>query len=109
MTKFEGFTPGVRTWFEGLQADNSREYFAANRDFFELSIRGQMEALLGELAERFGGQVKVFRQNRDVRFSPDKSPYRPTRTASSTGPSSPSRACTRRSPRTVLSLAAATT
>ena len=76
MTKFEGFTPEVQTWFEGLQADNSREYFAANRDFFELSIRGQMEALLGELAERFGGQVKMFRQNRDVRFSPDKSPYK---------------------------------
>jgi uncharacterized protein (TIGR02453 family) len=76
MTKFEGFVPEVRTWFEGLQADNSREYFAANRDFFELSIRGQMEALLGELAERFGGQVKMFRQNRDVRFSPDKSPYK---------------------------------
>ena len=76
MTKFDGFTPEVRTWFEGLQADNSREYFAANRDFYELRIRGQMEALLGELAERFGGQVKMFRQNRDVRFSPDKSPYK---------------------------------
>ena len=76
MTKFEGFTPEVRSWFEGLQADNSREYFAANRDFFERSIRGQMEALLDELAARSGGQVKMFRQNRDVRFSPDKSPYK---------------------------------
>ena len=63
-------------WFESLEADNSREYFAANRDFFVLSIRGQMEALLGELAERFGGRVKMFRQNRDVRFSADKSPYK---------------------------------
>ena len=35
-----------------------------------------MEALLGELSETFGGEVRMFRQNRDVRFSPDKSPYK---------------------------------
>src|SRR5690242_14700810 len=35
-----------------------------------------MEALLTELSERFGGEVKMFRQNRDIRFSPDKSPYK---------------------------------
>jgi uncharacterized protein (TIGR02453 family) len=76
MTKFEGFEPGVRAWFTGLEANNSREYFAAHRDFYEQSIRGQMEALLEELSEKLGGQVKMFRQNRDVRFSPDKSPYK---------------------------------
>lgn len=76
MTKFQGFGPDVQTWFEGLEADNSKEYFAARRDFFEESIRGQMEALLIELSETFGGEVKMFRQNRDIRFSPDKSPYK---------------------------------
>ncbi|HEX8856252.1 MAG TPA: DUF2461 domain-containing protein [Thermoleophilaceae bacterium] len=76
MTKFEGFGPDVRKWFQGLEADNSREYFVASRDFFEESIRGQMEALLTELSEKFGGEVKMFRQNRDIRFSPDKSPYK---------------------------------
>jgi uncharacterized protein (TIGR02453 family) len=35
-----------------------------------------MEALLTELSEKFGGEVKLFRQNRDIRFSPDKSPYK---------------------------------
>jgi uncharacterized protein (TIGR02453 family) len=76
MTQFEGFPPKVRTWFKGLEADNSREYFAASRQFFEESIREQMEALLGELAEKFGGEVRMFRQNRDIRFSRDKSPYK---------------------------------
>lgn len=76
MSKFEGFGPKVQEWFEGLEADNSREYFAASRDFFEEAIRGQMEALLTELSDTFGGQVKMFRQNRDIRFSPDKSPYK---------------------------------
>ena len=76
MTEFEGFGPEVGRWFLGLENDNSREYFAAGRDFYEESIRGQMEALLSGLREKFGGEVKMFRQNRDVRFSADKSPYK---------------------------------
>jgi uncharacterized protein (TIGR02453 family) len=76
MSRFEGFGLEVQTWFEGLEADNSKAYFAAHRGFFEESIRAQMEALLSELGERFGGELKVFRQNRDIRFSPNKSPYK---------------------------------
>jgi uncharacterized protein (TIGR02453 family) len=76
MTKFEGFDAKVQKWFKGLEADNSKQYFAANRDFFEESIRDQMDALLTELTDTFGGGVKLFRQNRDIRFSPDKSPYK---------------------------------
>ena len=76
MSKFEGFGTQVRPWFEGLEANNSREYFSARRAFFEESIRGQMEALLTELSGKFGGEVKMFRQNRDIRFSADKSPYK---------------------------------
>ena len=76
MTTFQGFGPKVRSWFQGLENDNSREYFAAHRDVFEERIRDQMEALLTELTQTFGGEVKLFRQNRDLRFSPDKSPYK---------------------------------
>ena len=76
MTDFEGFGPKVHRWFKGLEADNSKEYFAANRDYFERSIRDQMEAMLTELGGQFGGEVKMFRQHRDIRFSADKSPYK---------------------------------
>ena len=76
MTEFEGFGRDVQKWFEGLEANNSKEYFAADRGFFETAIRGQVEALLSELSDRFGGELKMFRQNRDIRFSPDKSPYK---------------------------------
>jgi uncharacterized protein (TIGR02453 family) len=76
MSKFEGFGPKVRAWFEGLELDNSKQYFDAHRDFFEESIRDQMEALLNELGKEFGGEVKMFRQNRDIRFSRDKAPYK---------------------------------
>ncbi len=76
MTTFQGFPLAVRKWFQGLEADNSKAYFSAHREFFEQCIREQMDALLTELASTFGGEVKMFRQNRDVRFSPDKSPYK---------------------------------
>jgi uncharacterized protein (TIGR02453 family) len=76
MPNFEGFSPQVRKWFQGLEANNNKGYFTATRDFFEDSVRGQMEALLFELSEKFGGEVKMFRQNRDIRFSADKSPYK---------------------------------
>jgi uncharacterized protein (TIGR02453 family) len=76
MSTFEGFGPGVREWFKGLESDNSKQYFVAHRDFYEESIRDQMEALFAELGKDFGGEIKMFRQNRDIRFSRDKSPYK---------------------------------
>jgi uncharacterized protein (TIGR02453 family) len=34
--------------------------------------------MLEQLAEELGGHVRMFRQNRDIRFSADKSPYKTT-------------------------------
>jgi uncharacterized protein (TIGR02453 family) len=77
---FRGFAPEVFEWFAGLERDNSKAYFTATRDRYETEVRGGLTAMLGELGETFGGEVKVFRQQRDLRFAPDKSsPYK-TRT-----------------------------
>jgi uncharacterized protein (TIGR02453 family) len=73
------FGPGAVAWFEGLERDNSRAYFQATRATFEEQVRAPFERLLDELGAELGGEVQVFRQHRDVRFSPDKSPYK-TRT-----------------------------
>jgi len=75
---FTGFPVDAFGWFVGLTADNSRPYFEAHRETYDRDVRGAVEALLEELAEEFGGRVKLFRQNRDVRFSADKSPYKTT-------------------------------
>ncbi len=74
------FTPQVFAWFEGLEADNSREYFTRTRDFFEEHVRDALEELLHEIGE----PVSVRRQHRDLRFSKDKSPYK-TRTYGTAG------------------------
>jgi uncharacterized protein (TIGR02453 family) len=75
---FAGFGPRSAAFFEGLAADNSRAYFEANREVWEREVRGPLEMLLGELSLRTGGQVKLFRPHRDIRFSRDKSPYKTT-------------------------------
>jgi uncharacterized protein (DUF2461 family) len=66
--------PRTFGWLDGLSADNSKAYFHAHRDVFDTAVRGALEAMLEELADEHGGRVRLFRQHRDVRFSPDKSP-----------------------------------
>jgi uncharacterized protein (TIGR02453 family) len=75
---FDGFPAEAFAWFEGLEADNSRAWFTAHRDVYESDVRGELEAMLEELADQLGGRVRMFRQHRDVRFSADKSPYKTT-------------------------------
>jgi uncharacterized protein (TIGR02453 family) len=76
---FHGFAPGVFEWFAGLERENSKAYFTATRDRYETDVRGGLQALLDELSETFGGEVKLFRQQRDLRFAPDRSaPYKTT-------------------------------
>ena len=72
---FRGFPPECLTFYEGLERDNSRSYWTANRDVFESAVRGPMRELLVTLGEQWG-PFHVFRPNRDVRFSKDKSPYK---------------------------------
>ncbi|HEY0520658.1 MAG TPA: DUF2461 domain-containing protein, partial [Ilumatobacteraceae bacterium] len=54
--------------------DNSRTYWQANKEVYERAIRSPMLALLDELSTY--GPFNVFRPNRDVRFSKDKTPYK---------------------------------
>jgi uncharacterized protein (TIGR02453 family) len=77
---FSGFPPEVFEWFAGLERDNSKAYFTATRDRYETDVRGGLQAMLDELSQAFGGEVKLFRQQRNLRFAPDRSaPYK-TRT-----------------------------
>jgi uncharacterized protein (TIGR02453 family) len=73
---FHGFGPEAFAWFAGLERDNSRTYFTATRERYEHDVRGELESILDELSVTFGGTVRVFRQQRDLRFSPDKTPYK---------------------------------
>jgi uncharacterized protein (TIGR02453 family) len=72
---FDGWKGDFVGFFRGLELDNSKRYFEAHRQQYENEVRGPMEALAAELSPTLG-PVKLFRINRDVRFSADKSPYK---------------------------------
>jgi uncharacterized protein (TIGR02453 family) len=82
-TTFSGWPQEALDWFEGLEQDNSKAYVAATRGTYEAAVRGPLLALLEAVEAEFGAG-KVFRPNRDVRFSADKSPYK-THTAAIVG------------------------
>jgi uncharacterized protein (DUF2461 family) len=72
---FCGWPAEALEFCEGLEADNSKAYWTAHKDVYETVVLSPMKAIPAELAPEFG-DGKVFRPNRDVRFSADKSPYK---------------------------------
>jgi uncharacterized protein (TIGR02453 family) len=74
-TTFRGWPEECQRFFIGLELDNSKKYFDANRSTYEEAVKGPMVALIESLESDYGSG-KVFRANRDIRFSKDKSPYK---------------------------------
>jgi uncharacterized protein (TIGR02453 family) len=72
---FRGWPEEFQPFFIGLELDNSKRYFEAHRKTYETAVRAPMLALVQSLAPEYG-EGKVFRANRDIRFSKDKSPYK---------------------------------
>jgi len=72
---FQGWTDAILDFFEGLEADNSKSYWQAHKTVYDQQVLAPMRALLAELTDEFG-EAKVFRPNRDIRFSADKTPYK---------------------------------
>ncbi|MEM6825452.1 MAG: TIGR02453 family protein [Pseudomonadota bacterium] len=64
-----------------LAANNNRDWFEPRKDFYKGEIKAPAELLGDVMAEELGRltgksfRFKLFRINRDVRFSKDKSPY----------------------------------
>jgi uncharacterized protein (TIGR02453 family) len=72
---FRGWTAEAIEFYEGLEADNSKTYWNANKSVYEELVLQPMTELLAELAPEFG-EAKLFRPYRDVRFSANKAPYK---------------------------------
>jgi uncharacterized protein (TIGR02453 family) len=68
------------SFLKNLAAHNTREWFTDNRKDYD-GARGEVMQLLSDLQKQLNitdkiEQAKLFRINRDVRFSNDKSPYK---------------------------------
>ncbi len=72
---FRGWPAEAISFYEGLEADNSKAYFTAHKDIYESAVVAPFRELSGEIEATFG-PLRLFRPYRDVRFSKDKSPYK---------------------------------
>ncbi|MEU8119225.1 DUF2461 domain-containing protein [Spirillospora sp. NPDC049024] len=77
---FDGIPRKAFDFYKELEADNTREHWHAHKADYDSAVRGPMQALLEELEEEFGAG-KLFRPQRDTRFSKDKSPYKTSQSA----------------------------
>lgn len=75
MSKFTGWPSVAVEFYRGLEGDNSKNYWTEHKNIYDERVLAPMQALLSELSEEFG-ESKIFRPNRDIRFSADKSPYK---------------------------------
>jgi uncharacterized protein (TIGR02453 family) len=72
---FQGWPDAALDFYDGLEEDNSKAYWTANKAIYDEAVLGPMTELTEELGQKFG-ETKIFRPYRDVRFSADKSPYK---------------------------------
>jgi uncharacterized protein (TIGR02453 family) len=79
------FTPEAMKFLRGLARNNDREWFEARRDVYERALKAPMLALVDEInaamVEFAPEHVRpphkvVMRIYRDIRFSPNKQPYK---------------------------------
>ena len=71
-------------FFAALSRHNNRDWYLENKSLFDQKVKAPFVSLLeevslrlsGEIAPLRGGSGTIFRLNRDVRFSHDKSPYK---------------------------------
>jgi uncharacterized protein (TIGR02453 family) len=82
------FTPALFAFLRELKADNSREWFQANKDRYETDVKAPMLGFIGAFASPLEGLNRhlladprpaggsMFRIYRDTRFAHDKSPYK---------------------------------
>jgi hypothetical protein len=79
------FTTDFNAFFMDLAKNNNKEWFDANRKRYESSVKKPFHAFVGEAIQRIGKldrtvaiepKEAIFRINRDIRFSKDKTPYK---------------------------------
>ncbi|WP_458108891.1 DUF2461 domain-containing protein [Arthrobacter sp. R3-55] len=84
MSTFEGIPTAAFRFYAELEENNNREWWLGNKQRYDAEVKGPLTALLTELEPQFG-PAKIFRPNRDVRFSQDKSPYKTAQGAFAAG------------------------
>ena len=75
MSDFTGWPTHTHDWFAELEANNTTDWFNANRGRYD-EIETATRALLDRWHADGGGETKIFRLRRDARFSKGQPPYK---------------------------------
>jgi len=81
MTDFDTLVQDACGFFDDLAANNSRDWFTANKPRYDQMVKHPAEALLATVGARLDAAIgaaqspKLYRIHRDLRFSRDKTPY----------------------------------
>ena len=75
MPEFTGFPVEALDFYDDLEMDNTKSFWATHRSVYDTAVLGPMTSLMRGLEPTFG-PAKVFRPYRDVRFAKDKTPYK---------------------------------
>jgi uncharacterized protein (TIGR02453 family) len=79
------FTDEYHNFFTGLAKNNKKEWFDKNRKIYENQVKNPFRDFVEEMIVRIhadnpdvliNAQEAIFRINRDIRFSKDKTPYK---------------------------------
>jgi uncharacterized protein (TIGR02453 family) len=79
------FTSDFLQFYKDLAANNNRDWFQANKKRYEASVKKPFELFVQEVIKQVANDDKrvniapseaIFRINRDIRFSKDKTPYK---------------------------------
>lgn len=71
---FTGIPAAAIDFYAGLEADNSKAFWEANKGTFKTVVRAPIEELCAALEEY--GPFHLFRPHNDLRFSKNKPPYK---------------------------------
>ncbi len=74
-TPFRGWSDEALDFYRELEADNTREFWHAHKAIYETEVKAPLETLSELVADEFS-PLRIFRPNRDTRFSKDKTPYK---------------------------------
>lgn len=85
------FTTAYTDFFKGLAANNNKEWFHDHKKQYEQAVKEPFKAFIGDLIQAVQQHYDkeldllpkeaIFRINRDIRFSKDKTPYKLNRSA----------------------------
>ncbi len=75
VTQFSGWPIEAIEYFQGIEVNNTKAFFAENRELYQSAVRGPFDLLNAEVTNDYG-PLHIFRPFKDMRFAKGQPPYK---------------------------------